>query len=282
MDKETHMDPVNQAGKPHSLKILFIGNSYSDDTIQWAWQIATSAGLENVLVANLYRGGCTIEEHLSFLNGDSSPYVFRHSDNQGQIISSADGEEGNHKIDDGLFYADWDWIIFQQGSRDSGLADRYARLPLLIDYVKQRATNPHVRYAFNMTWAYAKKSQNIWFDNYGRDQDRMYQGILNAVKTRVLPNKDIALIIPNGTAVQNARTSYLGDNLTRDDFDHMTLSLGRYIAGLTCICTLTDLDPADIPFAPESLSEREIRVAKESVKNALANPFEVTNSKDLK
>ena len=82
------MDPFNQAGKPQSLKILFIGNSYSDDTIQWAWQIATSAGLENVLVANLYRGGCTIEEHLSFLNRDSSPYVFRHSDSQGQIISS--------------------------------------------------------------------------------------------------------------------------------------------------------------------------------------------------
>ncbi len=35
----------------------------------------------------------------------------------------------------------------------------------------------------------------------------MYQGILNAVKTRVLPSKDIELIIPNGTAIQNARTS---------------------------------------------------------------------------
>lgn len=276
------MDPVNQAGKPQSLKILFIGNSYSDDTIQWAWQIATSAGLENVIVANLYRGGCTIEEHLSFLNRDSSPYVFRHSDSQGQIISSADGEEGNHKIDDGLFYADWDWIIFQQGSRDSGLAERYAHLPLLVDYVKQRATNPHVRYAFNMTWAYAQKSLNPWFENYGRDQNTMYQGILNAVKTRVLSNKDIELIIPNGTAVQNARTSYLGDHLTRDDCDHLTYGLGRYIVGLTCICALTGLNPTDISFAPEGLSEREIRVAKESAKNALANPFEVTNSIDLK
>ena len=276
------MDSVNSAGKPQSLKVLFIGNSYSDDTIQWAWQIATSAGLENVLVANLYRGGCTIEEHLNFLNGDSSPYVFRHSDSHGQIISSVEGEEGNRKIDEGLFYADWDWIIFQQGSRDSGLAERYARLPLLIDYVKKRATNPHVRYAFNMTCAYAQKSLNPGFENYGRDQNTMYQSILNAVKTRVLPNKDIELIIPNGTAVQNARTSYLGGRLTRDNFDHMTYGLGRYIVGLTCICTLTGLDPADISFVPEALSEREIRIAKESVKNALANPFQVTNFKDPK
>ena len=191
-----------------------------------------------------------------------------------------EGEEGNRKIDEGLFYADWDWIIFQQGSRDSGLAERYARLPLLIDYVKKRATNPHVRYAFNMTWAYAQKSLNPGFENYGRDQNTMYQSILNAVKTRVLPNKDIELIIPNGTAVQNARTSYLGGRLTRDNFDHMTYGLGRYIVGLTCICTLTGLDPADISFVPEALSEREIRIAKESVKNALANPFQVTNFKD--
>jgi hypothetical protein len=37
---------------------------------------------------------------------------------------------------------------------------------------------------------------------------------------------------PVGTSVQNARTSYAGDTVTRDGF-HMNYDLGRYMAALT-------------------------------------------------
>lgn len=261
-----------------SFKVLFIGNSYSDDTIQWAWQIATSAGKNNVVIADVYHGGCTINQHIEFTKTTEPKYIFRVSDN-GEVRSTSDGENYNRRAVDGILYDDWDWIVFQQGSCDSGIAEYYDNLSELIAYVRARATNPNVRFAFNMTWAYANGSTNPWFYRYNNSQEIMYNGILSAVQTKVLPNKSIEVLIPNGTAVQNARTSFVGDNLTRDGADHMTWDFGRYIAGLTFVSALTGVSVDDIAWAPNTLSRVQVALAKESVKNALANPFEITQSK---
>ena len=72
-------------------------------------------------------------------------------------------------------------------------------------------------------------------------------------------------------AESSFKVLFVGDNLTRDDCDHMTLDLGRYIVGLTFVSALTGL-------CPDTLSDRQIAVAKESAQNALANPFAVTPS----
>lgn len=261
----------------NSFKALFVGNSYSDDTIQWAWQIATSVGLHNVVIADVYHGGCTIDQHIEYTRADEPQYIYRVSDN-GTVRSTSDGENYNRRLEDGILADNWDWIVFQQGSRDSGIASTYNNLPKLIAYVKDRVTNPNVRFAFNMTWAYAQHSNNLCFDNYGRSQQTMYNDIVAAIQCKVCSVPDIDVIVPNGTAVQNARTSFVGDNLTRDDYDHMTLDFGRYIAGLTFVSALTGICVDAIPYAPNSLSDRRIAVAKESVKNALTNPFAVNSS----
>ncbi len=137
-------------------------------------------------------------------------------------------------------------------------------LPILIDYVKKLASNPNVIFGFNMTLAYASSSKNGGFNSYSYNQETMYKGILDSIKSKVIPNKDIKIIIPNGTAIQNARTSFLGDNFTRDDADHLTLDLGRYTAGLTFIATLTKVDVDKIKFAPVGLDEKKILLAKKA------------------
>ena len=261
-----------------SFKVLFIGNSFSDDTIEYVCSIAKDIGMEDILIGNLYYGGCTIEEHLSFLNDPNPHYNFRLARSE-KIIHSAEGDTPDTFIEEGVNYTDWDYIIFQQGSRDSGIPYKYDNLPILIDYVKKLASNPNVIFGFNMTWAYASNSKNGGFNSYSCNQEIMYKGILESIKTKVLPNKDIKFVIPNGTAIQNARTSFIGDNLTRDVGDHLSFGLGRYIAGLTFIATLTKVDVDKIKFAPAGLNEKKILLAKESVKNAINNPFEVTRSR---
>ena len=62
----------------------------------------------------------------------------------------------------------------------------------------------------------------------------MYEVIVNAVDEKVRSNPDIQIVIPVGTAIQNARTSIVGDNQTRDGF-HLTMDLGRYVDGLTFV-----------------------------------------------
>ena len=65
-----------------------------------------------------------------------------------------------------------------------------------------------------MTWAYQADSTHSGFNNYGKDQMTMYNAIVNAAQTKIVTNDNIEIIIPVGTAVQNVRTSYIGDTLT--------------------------------------------------------------------
>lgn len=52
------MEKTNQ-----KLKILCIGNSFSQDTTAYVAEIAKAIGYEDVVIANLYIGGCPICKH---------------------------------------------------------------------------------------------------------------------------------------------------------------------------------------------------------------------------
>ena len=269
------------------ISVLFIGNSYSDDTIDLSYNVAKSAGFKTIEIATLYYPGCTIDEHLSFINQNKAAYIYRYFKEDGTLSVSTDIGWGNesqipanakYTAKMGITEKPWDYIVLQQGSRDSGRSASYANLGLLINYVLENATNKNVKLAFNMTWAYRQGSSNGGFVNYNNDQQTMYKGIINAVKTQIVPNKNFVAIIPNGTAVQNARTSFVGDNLTRDDADHLTKNFGRYIAAMNFVCSISGVSVDDITYAPAGLTKDYIAIAKESVKNSILNPFEVTKS----
>ena len=66
-------DPVNN---DKTLKILAIGNSFSDDTTYFLEDIATAEGFETVLVGNLYIGGCTLQTHALNAQGNLPAYMF--------------------------------------------------------------------------------------------------------------------------------------------------------------------------------------------------------------
>jgi len=51
----------------------------------------------------------------------------------------------------------------------------------------------------------------------------MYKAIISATKTKILTNSNFTKVIPNGTAIQNMRTSFVGDTLTRDGY-HLRIS----------------------------------------------------------
>jgi hypothetical protein len=89
-------------------------------------------------------------------------------------------------------------------------------------------------------------------------------------------NPKIDLLVPTGTAIENARTSHIG-LLTRDCY-HLSMDKGRYIAGLTFISTVTGIDAEKITWAPDGVDDYAIKVAIESVKNAQRSPLAVTAS----
>ena len=103
----------------------------------------------------------------------------------------------------------------------------------------------------------------------------MYNNIVSCVQNKILTNKDFSIIIPNATSIQNARTSILGDTLTRDGF-HMSYDLGRYITGLMFFKQLTNISIDNISYSPNGVTEEQKEIAIKSVNCAYKNPYQIT------
>ena len=261
------------------LELLAIGNSFSIDALEYFWQIANDLGIQKIAVGNLYISGCTLKTHAANAASDAAAYAYYYNDN-GTWTKTQD-----YKLSTALTERSWDYISMQQSSRNSGLESTYNEdLTNLISYVKDLTSkkenenrNPCAKLVWHMTWAYQQDSTNTGFANYNNDQMTMYNGIVSAVQNKIAANNAFDLIVPNGTAVQNSRTSLLGDTTTRDGY-HMTKDYGRYLTGLLFVKTVTGLSVDGITYAPTGVDAQEKTIAIESVNNAYTNPFEVTKS----
>ena len=272
------------------LKVLMIGNSFADDAINYAYEIAKNAGIpeENIVIADIYIGGCVINTHWQNALNNEPAYRFG-LEKEGWFDGSS---YTSWTMEQAIKYTDWDFITFQQGSSASGDPSSFNNLQKLMNYVYDIATdeennpnaNPNVKFVWHQTWAYQQGTTAAHFSKYNFDQMTMYNAIVSCMKNFVV-NKDFVAIIPNGTAVQNARSSIIGDTFSRDEHNHLSYGAGRYIAAMGLVGTLTGRDMSQITWTPTAsgfnypMTAEEILVCKESYANATANPFEITKSK---
>lgn len=272
----TQTEPVttNAPTTIKSMKILAIGNSFSVDAMQHLYTVAKAEGVEEIILGNLYIGGCTLDTHVVKALSGAKDYKFYKNTN-GEWVSTP-----GSSLLDGLLSEDWDIITMQQGSSKSGIADEYQpHLDQLIAFVNENKTNPDAKLYWHMTWAYQSDSTHSSFPKYGNNQMTMYLGIVNALQQAVEPTEAFSGLLPVGTAVQNARTGFVGDTLTRDGF-HLS-DLGRLIASYTWYAVL-DGQPLNAinvdKVASQKLTESHKKLIVEAVNAAIANPYEVTES----
>ena len=262
---------IEGAQEINELKVLAIGNSFSTDGMQWIYQIAEDYGIENITLGNMSIGSCSLEKHWSMAESGEGAYnYYKNTDGTWQINE-------NSKLADGINDEQWDVIAIQQVSGDSGIADTYEPyLGNLINYIKETCENKDVKIVWHMTWAYDEDSDREAFAKYDNNQEKMYEMITETAKTKVVPYDEIEYVIPSGTAIQNAR-GRLDKTLTRDGF-HLSYNLGRYIAGLTWFHQITGLPIDDITYVPDKdeITEEDLKIIKECVKDAVKIPFEVT------
>ena len=252
------------------LKILTIGNSFSDDGMEYVWNIANSLGIKKIKLGNLYIGGCDLDSHLWNANHNLGVYAYR-TNTDGKWITV-----GDYNSIDAIKSENWDYISMQQVSGKSGVPDSYSPLNGLIETV-QKNMSENTKLVWHMTWAYQQDSTHGDFYRYDSNQLTMYNRIVSTVKSEVLTKPAIKSVIPSGTAIQNARTSFIGDHLTRDGY-HLTMDLGRYIAGLAFVGQLTGKPLSNVTYAPESVGMNYKKVALEAAANAIKTPFEITKS----
>ena len=256
--------------KMKKLSILFLANSFADDTIQYMPEIAKEVGYDLDLY-NLYIGGCDINKHIRNILNSEKAYELRIYNEKTQLWDTKYGVSSNEFIASQR----WDYIVLQQSSFYSGLPHGLDNIEELVRLIKEIA-NKDVKFIWNMTWAYPKYSDLEVFKNqYRNDSMFMYESIVNNVKEYIVSNKDFVKIIPNGTAIANAK-EYLKDEVFHRDGFHLSYQFGRFLAGLTAVNTITGQDISNVKFHPVEIDEDTIKIYKKCVKDAINNPFEIT------
>ncbi len=221
---------------PDTLRILAIGNSFSDDATQYLPDLLEAAGIHNVILGRLYIGGCTLERHCKEFETNGHEYVYlKSTKNKWETIKKY--KQGSFM--DGVGDEPWDIITMQQGSPKSGRWDSYDPwLGKLIEIVRANCSNPKAAIVWHQTWAYASTYTNRNFANYAYDQQYMFDSIQICVD-KARKQFNIPVVIPSGPAVQLMRGTSLKTEkeLTRDGF-HMDYKYGRYLTACVWFETL--------------------------------------------
>lgn len=223
------------ANRDGVLRILAIGNSFSDDGMEYLPKLLEHLNIENVEVARLYVGGCSLKQHVEFYEQEKSPYQFYHSTAGENKWVKTKGES----LKNALQMGEWDIITMQQVSGQSGKYESYKPyLEKLVAIVREAQPKAHL--AWHMTWAYGTESTHGDFPKYNSDQEQMYNEIRSTVQQMLKEYDYFDYLIPTGTAVQMLRQTPINNtpkDLTRDGF-HLGYGVGRYAAACVWYETL--------------------------------------------
>jgi len=260
---------LSTAAQENVLKVLAIGNSFSEDAIEnYLFDLAKATN-KKIIIGNLYIGGAPIELHVNNIKDNKASYAYRKIGIDGVKTNTK-----NTSIEQAITDESWDYISLQQASPLSGQYNVIMeKLPELVDQVnKLKAKNTKLIY--HQTWAYQQDSPHKGFANYDNDQIKMYKSIADATK-KINKSEVFEMVIPAGSAIQNARTSTLGDTFTRDGY-HLQLDYGRFTAACTWYEKLFHEDVRKNPYKPEKITQEQASIAKEAAHKAVKSPWKIS------
>lgn len=247
------------------MKVLFIGNSFSVDIVEYAVDVAKNLEIE-MKIGNLYFPSCSLNMHLSNITENTAPYTYYENDGDGW------SKTPNVSIATAMKQDAWEIICIFPGTGDGSLHttnEAYENLPKLLERVKELAL-PEAKYAFPLTWISDKDKQKKDLALYHGDQTLVMNLIADRLRSHVIASGAFWRIIPTGTAVQHARNA--GLCITRDGY-HLSYGMGRLMGALTVVGAFTDADISKATWMPEGVTEEERDQAIRFAQRALLDPF---------
>ena len=236
------------------MKILSIGNSFSDDAQRYLRAIAASEGVE-IETLNLCIGGCSLETHASHVKDGAKAYLFHYN---GDLDC-----EDLVTLDEGLGMREWDVVTLQQVSTHS--FDKESFYPYIYevaDYVRNKL--PNAKIYMHQTWAYEHGSPRSIEITDGRGSEYMLDGIRQAYRQA---KREIGAeaVIPSGELMELLRLNK-AEGIYRDTF-HAGYGLGRYAIGLLWFKLFTGRSVLNNSFCEldEPASEKNLNIARECV-----------------
>ncbi|WP_368326656.1 DUF4886 domain-containing protein [Phocaeicola vulgatus] len=224
-----HINDVKITDFYHSLKILFIGSSFGVDTINYVGDIAHSYNF-NIVIGNLYVGASGIKDYITFYESDRKISYYKWG------LNATVWENGTSTVREALSDEAWDFVVIQNGAYQSADESTYwdqdekgnitnNYVSLFADIIDRCCLFSHPVICFNMTWAYSvyhtlsssQGSKDKWL-SFGINQKQRQLGMyteLCRLAQKVLQHcPKVKFVIPSGTAVQNARGTFLRTDTT--------------------------------------------------------------------
>ena len=287
---------------PARLKVLFVGNSFSQNAVSQLDQIAKSAGAEETLIANLHQSAHPVSGYVKNITSKENQYQYTE---RGTLADTTHNTSACN-LDYGLTAQDWDVIViqpycWQSYSATDGpdgeqfkSASNYADIATLANYAKATTTNPKAKLAFYQIWSrpfdylkFNNASDHVWNGGYidGLSSQYVWQQIVRAYDYSE-GTSPFDYYVPVGTAIENARLTFLEETPMKDTLtsyknavgsglnsDNIHLnSWGSFIDGMAFVKALTGLSIDGVTYKPTGMTDSELAMAKIAVNAAFEGP----------
>lgn len=232
------------------MKILSIGNSFSEDAQAYLKGVCDAQGLE-ITCANLFIGGCTLVRHYNNMKNDAADYVY-----------AVNGESTNEKISirEALLRDSWDVVTLQESSSRSGeIAHFEPYIYELIAFVKELC--PGAKIALQQTWGYGSKLLHTMKNLGYSSTEEMFDKVESTYKT-IAERVGADYLIPSGRVLKRLHTE--GYNIHYDG-QHASRGIGRYALALTWMRVLFGAKAQG-----NSFRDFEVFVSREEIEAAWA------------
>ena len=268
------------------LRILAIGNSYTNDSFSYLPQIAAADGIE-LYAVNMYISGCALSKHYSRMKG-SGTYDTRAEyfpDGTRKSIADVTFDEGINTPG----YV-WDYVTLHEKGQNSPFFKNYYTdskpyITELADYIRKKSSTCEVLFFEN--WPVYTDRVTEKYDVYesiveGHEPEEYMDLVFGEIKSCYLQAAEKignpGRVIPAGEAVYRAIKKYgfseyvLNSSgsgfvsearaMFRDSSSHMTNPYGRVLVGLTWYEYLTCNDARSNKYTNSKIPENDMNLLK--------------------
>lgn len=237
------------------LRVLSIGNSYSQDSLSYVPYILQSLGYYNVEIGILMLSSSTLQQHVENFDNETAAYTYYKYDGHEEWLSA-----GASTIQNALVGNKWDVILLQQQSKAAWDYTTYQ--PYLNQLISRIFGTINYGVKFGWLEVQSRPATGSNLENYSdADISAHFESIAENAE-KVISETLCGFCIPVGAAIQNARTipeikalggyaqnanntSGLG-YLNYSDGVHLQEGLPCLIAAYASVCAFLKLMGAEI------------------------------------
>lgn len=270
---------IRQNGYDDTVRVLAIGNSFSTDAVVQDLPFLFKAAGYKSVIGNMYIGSCTLEMHANNSRSGAKSYEYTKITDGVSVVSNG------VSLETALKDENWDYVSVQEGGGWHGYYDLEYKgfkhsmepnLTTLINYVLATCANKDVKILFHSPWSAQIGYTGVNFSRYDYDQVKMHTMICDAVKAATAAHPEIYMVMNSMDAVQNGRTSYLGDVFNRDGW-HLSLGVGRYTVGCLWFEKLTGQSVVGNTYIPDRMSQFDAEICQIAAHQACEHPYQITD-----